>query len=98
MEGRGSAWRARPEAAGLLWKAGGGSCADWRASQEEVGRNFNWIWFLGAAVWFFDAALGMRHGELARGLADAVIAVIFLILGLFFRRFYKRQEERKIQR
>lgn len=61
------------------------------ASQPVVGHNFNWIWFVGAAVWFFDAALGMTRGALGSGLADAVVSALFLGLGLFFRRQAQRQ-------
>jgi hypothetical protein len=64
------------------------------ASQREVGRNFNWIWFLGAAVWFLDAALGMRKGALRSGLTAAAISAVFLAIGIFFRRQAKRQTGR----
>ncbi|HTV81376.1 MAG TPA: hypothetical protein VME18_01905 [Acidobacteriaceae bacterium] len=63
-----------------------------------MGRNFNWIWFLGAAVWFFDAALGMHHGALGHGLADAGISALFLAAGVFFRRQAKRNQGRGSQR
>lgn len=64
------------------------------ASQKEVGGNFNWIWFLGAAVWFLDAALGMHHGALRSGLTAAAISAVFLAVGIFFRRQAKRQAGR----
>ncbi len=64
------------------------------ASQRIVGRNFNWIWFLGAAVWFLDAALSMRHGALGRGLANAAVSVLFLVVGMLFRRQARRQTNR----
>lgn len=57
---------------------------------KTVGQHLNWIWFLGAAVWFFDAAVGMHHGALGVGLADAGVAALFLVIGLFFRRQAKR--------
>lgn len=64
------------------------------ASQKKVGRNFNWIWFLGAAVWFLDAALGMHHGALRSGLTAAAISAVFLIVGIYFRRQAKRHAGR----
>ena len=64
------------------------------ASQKIVGRNFNWIWFLGAAVWFLDAALGMHKGALRSGLTAAAISGLFLAVGIFFRRQDKRHPGR----
>lgn len=64
------------------------------ASQPVMGRNFTWIWFVGAAIWFFDAALGMHKGALGSGLADAGIAALFLLLGIFFRRQSQRRRHR----
>jgi len=51
-----------------------------------VSRNFNWIWYLGAAVWFLNAALAMSHGNLRMGLANAAISAVFLAAGIFFGR------------
>ena len=64
------------------------------ASQENVSRNFNWIWYLGAAVWFLNAALAMRHGNLRMGLTNAAISAVFLVAGIFFGRQAKRQARR----
>lgn len=61
------------------------------ASQGLVGHKFNWIWFLGAAVWFVDAAIGLHHGALGSGLADAGISALFLVVGLLFRRQAQRR-------
>jgi hypothetical protein len=63
-----------------------------------VSRHWNWIWFLGAAVWFLDAAIGMHHGALRVGLADAGISALFLVIGLLFRRQAKRRAGRGGQR
>jgi hypothetical protein len=60
------------------------------ASHKEVSRNFNWIWYLGAAVWFLNAALAMRHGNLRMGVTNAVISAVFLAAGIFFGRQGKR--------
>ena len=64
------------------------------ASQLRVNRNFNWIWYLGAAVWFLNAALAMHHGNLRLGLTNAAISAVFLAAGLFFRRQTKRPTRR----
>ena len=64
------------------------------ASHELVSRNFNWIWYLGAAVWFLNAALAMHHGNLRLGLTNAAISAGFLAAGIFFRRMAKRQARR----
>jgi hypothetical protein len=60
------------------------------ASQNKVSRNFNWIWYLGAAVWFLNAGLAMRHGNLRMGVTNAVISLVFLVAGIFFGRQAKR--------
>lgn len=64
----------------------------WRpASQGEVNCNFQriwsvWIWFVGAAVWFLNALLGMHRHALGRGLLSAAIAAMFLAAGMFYRK------------
>ena len=73
----------------LLWRQRGG-VRPGRASHKEVSRNFNWIWYLGAAVWFLNAALAMRHGNLRMGVTNAVISAVFLAAGIFFGRQGKR--------
>ena len=66
------------------------ACVAGGASIKKVNRNFNWIWYLGAAVWFLNAALAMRHGNLRMGLANAAISAVFLAAGIFFGRMAKR--------
>jgi hypothetical protein len=56
------------------------------ASQDEVNRNLHWIWFVGAAVWFLNAVLGMHRHALGRGLLSAAVAAMFLAAGMFFRK------------
>jgi hypothetical protein len=68
------------------------------ASQRKVGRNFNWIWYLGAAVWFLNAALSMHAGSLRRGLTDAAISAVFLAVGIYLGRQGKRQPRRDSHR
>ena len=60
-----------------------------------MSRNFNWIWYLGAAVWFLNAALAMHHGNLRMGLTNAAIAAGFLVAGIFFGRQARRQAARR---
>jgi hypothetical protein len=55
-----------------------------------VTRNFNWIWYVGAAVWFLDAAIAMHRGELRPGLTDAAISAIFLAVGVFMGKIQRR--------
>uniref|UniRef100_A0A372IP15 Uncharacterized protein n=1 Tax=Paracidobacterium acidisoli TaxID=2303751 RepID=A0A372IP15_9BACT len=62
------------------------------ASQNRVSRNLYWIWFAGAAVWFFDAAFGLHRGSLTIGLLDAAVSAVFLAAGMFFRRQARRQK------
>ena len=61
---------------------------------RRVSRNFNWIWYVGAVVWFLNAALAMRHGNLRLGLANAGISLVFLLAGIYFGRQAKRQAGR----
>jgi hypothetical protein len=63
-----------------------------------VARNFNWIWYLGAAVWFLNAALSMHHGVLRRGIVDAAIAAVFLAVGVLLRRLERRPPGRNTHR
>lgn len=60
----------------------------------SLGRIFYRIWFVGAAVWFFDALLSMHRHALGWGIAQAVLAGLFLLFALIFRREYKRRMER----
>jgi hypothetical protein len=54
------------------------------------GRNFNWIWYVGAAVWFLNAAIAMHHGDLRLGLTNAFISAIFLAVGVLLGRMTRR--------
>jgi hypothetical protein len=51
-----------------------------------VKRNWYWIWFIGAAVWFFDAAFSLHHHVLAWGLLEAGTSATFLAVGLYFKK------------
>jgi len=50
-----------------------------------VSRNLYWIWFVGAAAWFLDAALILHHHALGRGLVAAAVSATFLAAGMFFK-------------
>ena len=62
-----------------------------------MGRNFNWIWYVGAAAWFFNAAISMHRGWLRAGLVNAAISAGFLVAGIFFNRM-SRPNNRNPQR
>jgi hypothetical protein len=51
-----------------------------------VSRNLYWIWFVGAAAWFLDAALILHRGALGRGVVSVVVSAMFLAAGMFFKR------------
>lgn len=68
------------------------------ASQRKVRRNFNWIWYVGAAVWFYDAAIAMHRGALRAGLVEAGISAAFLAIAQFYRRQARRPPRRDKQR
>jgi hypothetical protein len=55
-----------------------------------VSRNFNWIWYVGAAVWFLDAAISMHRADLRSGLSEAAISAIFLAVGVLLGRMARR--------
>jgi uncharacterized membrane protein len=62
--------------------------------KKKVSRNFNWTWYLGAAVWFLNAALAMHRANLRLGLTNALISAVFLVAGIFFGRQAKRSSGR----
>ena len=78
----------------LYYERQEGACALGGASHTKVSRNFNWIWYLGAAVWFLNAALAMRRGSLRMGLTNAAISAVFLAAGVFFGKMGKRSSGR----
>lgn len=68
------------------------------ASQNRMSRNFYWIWFAGAGVWFFNAAVALHRGALSWGLLAAAVSAVFLAAGMFFRKQARRQAKRNDQR
>jgi len=55
-------------------------------SRVIVSRNLYWIWFVGSAAWFLDAALVLHRGALARGLLAVAVSAMFLVAGMFFKK------------
>jgi hypothetical protein len=60
-----------------------------------VSRNFNWIWYVGAAVWFLDAAIAMHRGELRNGLTNAAVSAFFLAVGVLLGKLQRRPPNRR---
>lgn len=44
------------------------------------------IWFVGAVVWWIDAALHLRAGSRAHALLAIAISLLFLAAGVVYRR------------
>ncbi|HYK35562.1 hypothetical protein [Alloacidobacterium sp.] len=44
------------------------------------------IWFVGAVVWWIDAALHLHAGSLGHALLAIAISLLFLAAGVLFRR------------
>jgi hypothetical protein len=51
-----------------------------------VKRKFYWIWFVGAAAWFLDAALSLHQHVLGPGLAYAAVSATFLAVGMYLKK------------
>lgn len=52
----------------------------------KVRRNSYIIWFVGAVVWWIDAALQVYSGTRGHALLAIVISLLFLLAGVVFRR------------
>jgi len=48
-------------------------------------RNAAWIWFVGCAAWVCDAVLQLRLHALAHAELAAMVALVFLAAGFFYR-------------
>jgi hypothetical protein len=44
------------------------------------------IWFIGAAAWWFDAALQLYSGTRIHAFIAVVISLLFLAAGVYFRK------------
>ncbi|HVW76965.1 MAG TPA: hypothetical protein VHB45_05080 [Alloacidobacterium sp.] len=44
------------------------------------------IWFIGAVVWWIDAALQLHGGTRGHALLAITVSLLFLIAGVYFRR------------
>jgi len=51
-----------------------------------VKRNFYWIWFIGAATWFFDAALSLHYHSVLSGLLEVAVSALFLAMGIYMKK------------
>jgi hypothetical protein len=57
------------------------------ASQLTVKRNnWYWIWFVGSAAWFVDAALSLHRRAVGWGLLETLTSATFLAVGMYFRK------------
>jgi hypothetical protein len=65
-----------------------------RASRNPFRTWFVWIWFVGAAAWFLDAALSLHHHQLGSGLVATAISALFLAAGMFFRKQAARRGDK----
>jgi hypothetical protein len=41
-----------------------------------------WIWFAGAAAWWFDAAIAVHYGNRGHALLALLISALFFIAGM----------------
>jgi hypothetical protein len=55
------------------------------ASNLKTMRKTAWIWFVGCAAWFVDGVAQLRLNALAHAQLAFLIAMVFLIAGLFYR-------------
>jgi hypothetical protein len=49
-------------------------------------RKSAWIWFVGCAVWFTDGVFQFRIHARAHAQLAFMLALLFLVAGLFYRR------------
>jgi len=52
----------------------------------QVRSNSYIIWFVGAVVWWIDAALNLHAGARMHALLAIAISLLFLVAGVIFRR------------
>src|SRR5271165_3741482 len=64
----------------------GGS--DLRPAPSEL-RNY-WLWYIGSAVWLFDAALALHFDRRMHALGAIAVALLFLLAGAAWRRRLNR--------
>jgi len=60
-----------------------------------VRRNFYWIWFLGAAAWFFNAALSLHYHAVWTGLLEVAVSAAFLAIGMYLKKHDFANSRRK---
>jgi hypothetical protein len=52
-------------------------------------RKTAWIWFVGCAAWFTDSAIQLRFHARAHAQLAFMLALLFLVAGIFYRREQK---------
>jgi hypothetical protein len=50
-----------------------------------------WIWFVGAAVWYLDAALNLHYNARGHAILALCVATMFFIAGMVWVRNPKRR-------
>jgi hypothetical protein len=49
-------------------------------------RNTAWIWFVGCAVWVGDGIVQLHYSQRAHAQVAIMLAMLFFVAGLFYRR------------
>ena len=57
--------------------------------------NLYWIWFVGAAAWFFDAALSLHYQAVGTGVLEALVSAAFLAIGMYLKKHDFANSRRK---
>jgi len=55
-----------------------------RPAPSEL-RNY-WLWYIGSAVWLFDAALALHYDHRMHALEAVGVALLFLVAGALWRK------------
>jgi hypothetical protein len=42
----------------------------------------HWIWFIGAAAWYMDAAVNLHYGARSHALLALIVATMFFVAGM----------------
>ncbi len=53
--------------------------------QRSTMRKSAWIWFAGCAAWVVDGMVSLRLHALPRAQLAFMVALVFLVAGLFYR-------------
>jgi hypothetical protein len=58
----------------------------WAASGTGRGMRSAWIWFIGSAVWWGDAAIAVHYGNTVHAILALCVASLFLAMGMMTRK------------